>query len=73
LTQSHREAVSPKRSIPIHWADFARPLDQPLVPLPRPLDDFDAAMAFLGERVGPKNIGIKVFQARDKIDPFADF
>ena len=81
LPQSHREeywrevveAVGPKRLIPIHWDDFSRPLDQPLVPLPCPLDDFDAAMTFLRERAGPKNMGVKVLKAWDKIDPFADF
>jgi hypothetical protein len=67
------EAVDPKRIIPIHWDDFSRPLDQLLVPLPCPLDDFDATMAFLRERAGPKNIDVKVLQAWDKIDPFADF
>jgi L-ascorbate metabolism protein UlaG (beta-lactamase superfamily) len=80
LSQSHRdeywhevvEAVNPKRIIPIHWDDFSRPLDQPLVPMPRPLDDFDAAMAFLRERASAKNIEVKVLQAWDVIDPFAD-
>ena len=79
LPQSHRdeywhevvEAVGPKRIIPIHWDDFSRPLNQPLVPLPRPLDDFDAAMAFLSERAGPKNIDVKLLQAWDTIGPFA--
>lgn len=81
LPQSYREeywhevveAVGPKLIIPIHWDDFSRPLDQPLVPMPRLLDDFDATMAFLRERAGPKNIGVKVLQAWDEIDPFADF
>lgn len=81
LPQSHREeywhevveAVGPKRIIPIHWDDFSRPLDQPLVPLPCPLDDFDASMAFIRERAGQKKIGVKVLQAWDTLDPFADF
>jgi|SRR6185369_4436690 len=66
------EPVSPKRIIPIHWDDFSRPLDEPLVPLPHPLDDFDAAMAFVRERAAAKNIDVKVLQAWDEIDPFAD-
>jgi L-ascorbate metabolism protein UlaG (beta-lactamase superfamily) len=65
------EAVSPKRIIPIHWDDFSLPLDQPLVPMPPPLDDFDAAMAFLRERASAQNIDVKVLQAWDVIDPFA--
>ena len=80
LPQSHRdeywhevvEAVGAKRIIPIHWDDFSRPLDEPLVPLPHPLDDFDAAMAFLRERADGMNIDIKVLQAWEVIDPFAD-
>ena len=66
------EAVDPKLIIPIHWDDFSRPLDQPLAPLPRPLDDHDEAMAFLKERAGRKGIQVKVLQAWDTIDPFAD-
>jgi len=62
------DAVSPKRIIPIHWDDFSRPLDQPLVPMPAPFDDFDAAMAFLGERASAKNIDVKLLQAWDVID-----
>jgi len=80
LPDSHRdeywhevvEAVRPKRIIPIHWDDFSRPLDEPLVPLPRPLDDFDAAMSFVRERARANNIDVKVLQAWDVIDPFAD-
>ena len=80
LPQSHRdeywhevvEAVNPKRIIPIHWDDFSRPLDEPLVPLPCPLDDFDGAMEFLRERASAKNIDVKVLQAWDVVDPFAD-
>lgn len=66
------EAVNPKRIIPIHWDDFSRPLDEPLVPLPSPLDDFEAAMAFLRERASEKKIDVKLLQAWDVIDPFAN-
>jgi hypothetical protein len=37
-----------------------------------PFDDFDAAMAFLRERASAKNINVKLLQAWDVIDPFAD-
>jgi L-ascorbate metabolism protein UlaG (beta-lactamase superfamily) len=33
--------------IPIHWDDFSRPLDEPLVPLPNLLDDFAGTMDLL--------------------------
>jgi hypothetical protein len=39
--------------------------------MPPPLDDFDAAMAFLRERASAQNIDVKVLQAWDVIDPFA--
>lgn len=35
------------RVIPVHWDDFTHSLDEPLVPLPRYAEDFDAAMGFL--------------------------
>ena len=43
-------AVGPRCVIPIHWDDFSLPLDEPLVPAPRLLDDFPASMAFLASR-----------------------
>ena len=42
--------VAPRCVIPIHWDDFTRPLDEPLVPPPRLLDDFDVTLAFLARR-----------------------
>ena len=43
--------VAPRCVIPIHWDDFTRPLDVPLVPPPRLIDDFDASMAFLARKM----------------------
>lgn len=48
-------AVGARRMIPIHWDDFWQPPGQPMQPMPPPLDDFDASMAYLrgrGEREG---------------------
>jgi L-ascorbate metabolism protein UlaG (beta-lactamase superfamily) len=39
--------VAPRCVIPVHWDDFTLPLDAPLVPSPRMIDDFDATMGFL--------------------------
>jgi hypothetical protein len=47
-------------------------LDRPLVPMPRLLDDFDAAMGFLLARAGRKKIDVKLLPAWVKADPFAD-
>jgi len=40
-------AVGATRVIPIHWDDFGRPLDQPLVAFPYLVDDVDATMRHL--------------------------
>jgi L-ascorbate metabolism protein UlaG (beta-lactamase superfamily) len=63
--------VGARRVIPIHWDDFTLPLEQPLVPLPRPLDDFDASMRFLLERGRQDPVDVKFAPAWVKIDPFA--
>jgi hypothetical protein len=49
-------AVGAKRVIVIHWDDFTRPLDEPMLPLPHLLDDFDATMAFLTMRADAEGI-----------------
>jgi L-ascorbate metabolism protein UlaG (beta-lactamase superfamily) len=41
------DAVGARLVIPIHWDDFTLPLSEPLVPMPRLLDDFPAGMALL--------------------------
>lgn len=40
-------ATGPKLVIPIHWDDLTRPLDEPLLPMPYLVDDFNAAMEFV--------------------------
>ena len=66
------EAVQPRRIIPIHWDDFSVPLDQPLVPMPRTIDDFDKSMAFLLKQAEGTKIDLKILPAWIKINPFAD-
>lgn len=41
------DAVGARLVIPIHWDDFSLPLSEPLVPLPRLLDDIPATMTLL--------------------------
>ena len=41
------DAVGARLVVPIHWDDFSLPLSEPLVPMPRLLDDFPASMALL--------------------------
>lgn len=64
------EAVHPRLIIPIHWDDFSLPLGQPLVPMPRPLDDFDKSMTFLLGHAGETKIDLKILPAWTKVDPF---
>jgi L-ascorbate metabolism protein UlaG (beta-lactamase superfamily) len=63
--------VGARRVIPIHWDDFTLPLDQPLVPLPGPVDDFDASLRFLLERSRQDGIDLRFAPAWTAIDPFA--
>lgn len=41
--------VGARKVIPVHWDDFSRSLDQPLVPLPSALDRLDVTLAHFGE------------------------
>jgi len=52
------EASGARCVVPIHWDDFTLPLDQPLQPMPRLLDDFDATMAFLRQRTAAAGLGL---------------
>ena len=64
------ERPGARRVIPIHWDDFTRPLDQPLVPLPSLLDDFAASMKFLTERGKVSGVDIKLPEVFVAFDPF---
>lgn len=52
------EAVGATRVVPIHYDDFTLPLDEPLRPMPRLLDDFDASMGFLLREA--KRTGVRI-------------
>lgn len=65
------QAVGAQRIIPVHWDDFTRSLEKPLVPMSRLLDDFDKTMAFLLERASHEKIEVKLLQAWTKVDLFA--
>jgi L-ascorbate metabolism protein UlaG (beta-lactamase superfamily) len=57
-----------RRVVPIHWDNFFKPLNRPLVPLPRLADNFDATLEFL--RSHPET-DLHVPSAWETIDPFA--
>lgn len=64
-------AVKARRVIPIHWDDFTRPHNKPLVPPPLLIDDFDSSMKFILQRADEEGIDVKLPPAWVKMDPFA--
>jgi L-ascorbate metabolism protein UlaG (beta-lactamase superfamily) len=65
------DAVGASRVIPIHWDDFTRPLHEPLVALPRLLDDFPASMRFIKDRALADGVDVRMPPAWVSIDPFS--
>ncbi len=62
------QASGAKRVIPIHWDDFWLPADQPMQPLPPPIDKFDVSMQFLTARGAAERVEIRLplpWQAMD--------
>ncbi len=64
------QAVGATRVIPIHWDDFTKPLDQPLVGMPKLLDDFNVSMPFLIKRGKEEAVDIRLAPTWIKVDPF---
>jgi L-ascorbate metabolism protein UlaG (beta-lactamase superfamily) len=57
------EAVGARLVVPIHWDDFTRPLDEPLVPMPRLVDDFDMVLRFLVARTAAAHVTLALLPA----------
>jgi L-ascorbate metabolism protein UlaG (beta-lactamase superfamily) len=57
-------AVAARRVIPIHWDDFTRPFAEPLQPMPRLLDDFEASLGFLRERAAAEGVELRFVAQR---------
>lgn len=57
-------AVGARRVIPIHWDDFTRPYSEPLSPMPRLLDDFDASLRFLREQSAADGVELRFVAER---------
>lgn len=49
-------AVGARRVAPIHWDDFTRPLDEPVIPFPRLVDDLGRTLDFLFERAAADQV-----------------
>ena len=52
--------VQAQRVIPIHWDDFWVPSDQPMRPMPLPLDRFEVTMEFLRARGAKEGVDIRL-------------
>jgi len=52
------DAVGARLVIPIHWDDFTRPLDEPLLPAPRLLDDLEVTMERLTAHCTPQGVRV---------------
>jgi L-ascorbate metabolism protein UlaG (beta-lactamase superfamily) len=65
------EPVQARRVIPIHWDDFSRPLDEPLRPMPRLLDDFATSMQFVLDRSRAEGRDVRLPSAFQPFDPLA--
>ena len=59
-----------RRVIPIHWDDFTRSLDEPLVLLPNLIDDFPASMKFLADSAQASGVDVRLPEAFVAFDPF---
>jgi L-ascorbate metabolism protein UlaG (beta-lactamase superfamily) len=57
------EAVSPSLVVPVHWDDFTRPLDRPLLPFPRFVDDLDLVLAALRAHAAARGYALALFPA----------
>lgn len=64
--------VGARRVILIHWDDFFRSLDAPLVPMPRVLDPTHKAMELLFEKGRQTGVDVRLVAAFTPVDPFAD-
>lgn len=64
-------AVGAHRVVPIHWDDFTMPLNEPLAPMPFPLDDFDKSMAFVLDRGRQDGVDVKLVPTWITVDPYS--
>ena len=64
-------ATGARRVILVHWDDFWRSLDEPLVPLPQGLDDFGEDMRRILRRANADGVEVLLPVAWQPTDPFA--
>lgn len=61
-----------RRAILVHWDNFTRPLDRPLVAMPLEFDDLDVTMALLTRLGAEDNVDVRLPVAWQPFDPFQD-
>jgi L-ascorbate metabolism protein UlaG (beta-lactamase superfamily) len=57
------DATGARLVVPIHWDDFSRPLTEPLVAMPRLLDDLDLTMSRLTAHFGQRGVRVAFLPA----------
>lgn len=62
------EATGAKLVVPIHWDDFTRPLDRPMLPLRRFMDDYDKAMARVMPLAARDKVAVRFMPVIDPVD-----
>lgn len=63
-------ATGARTVIPIHWDDFTRGLDRPMVPFPSVVDDFTRSFDYLRSRGAAEGVDVKLQRPWEVIDPF---
>ena len=61
-------ATGAKLVIPIHWDDLTHPLDEPLLPMPYLVDDFETAMKFIIGMAEADGIHVRLMPLFEAID-----
>jgi L-ascorbate metabolism protein UlaG (beta-lactamase superfamily) len=61
------DAVGATLVIPIHWDDFTRPLTEPLVPMPRLLDDLALTMRRMTAHLHPRGVRLAFLPAFEPV------
>ncbi|MGV1036777.1 MAG: MBL fold metallo-hydrolase [Candidatus Nanopelagicales bacterium] len=56
--------------IPIHWDDFTRALDRPMVPFPSVADDFTRSFDYLRRRGTEAGVNVLLQRPWEVVDPF---
>lgn len=64
-------ATLAKRVVLVHWDDFFKPLSEPLVTMPRLIDDFDTSVDFLRAQAEIDKVDLRIPQIWQAVDPTA--